>query len=162
MFQLQYQTIFKYLMIAILLFAILYYLPSNKLDTDTIVKTTLVVLLLLFIFENFVFTNQENMYNMPNMPTNITTNMTPMEYANELDRKDRIMAGFNPDNIPGYYLVNNGDFSEDGLDYNKAQQLIVDSKCRHLYSQKNFNIIYTPQLYIGKNRGFLNWNKIYD
>ena len=153
MFQLQYQTIFKYLVIMILLFIILYYLPSNKLDTETIIKITLVVLILWFIFENFVFGRRLNQENM--------CNMTPMDYAYELDRNDRVTAGF--DHIPGYYLVNNGDYSENSeLDYNKAQQLIVDSKCRHLYSQKNFNILYTPQLYIGKNRGFLNWNKVYD
>jgi len=146
----------KYLIIAILLFAILYYLPSNNLDTETIIKITLVTLILLFIIENFVFRkiDQENMCNM--------ASMTPMDYADNLDKRDRIKSGFYHDRMPGYYLVNNGDFSEDGVDYNKVKQLIVDSKCRHLYSQKNFNVIYTPQLYIGKNRGYLNWNKIYD
>lgn len=157
---LQYQDIFKYLLIAFVSFIVLYFLPSDKLDTETIVKITLVILIVLFIFENFIINKSKKEGMVTNHPNRY---MVPKQYTYGTTKEDQIKSGLNYDyNIPGYYLVNNGNFSEYGISYDKVQQLINDSRYHDLYNQHNFNIIWSPHTHIGKNRGYLNWDKIYD
>jgi hypothetical protein len=157
---LQYQSVFKYLLITCVLFAILYFLPTNKLDIETILKITLIIIILLFIFENFVF-GKSNMEGMTSECSNRYA--LPMKYTHGTTREDKIRPrlGYD-DDVPGYYLINNGNFCEGGINYDKVRQLINDSMYHHLYQQHNFNILWSPHTHIGKNRGYMNWDKMYD
>lgn len=58
---------------------------------------------------------------------------------------------------PGYYLMNNGEFSQNGVPYSKAKDIICASKLHDLYNQHNFNYKWTPHTHLGKARGYLNW-----
>lgn len=62
-------------------------------------------------------------------------------------------------NFPGYYMINNGKFAN-SIPYDKVQELICKSKFRDLYSQHNWNIKSSPHSHIGKQRGYLNWDKM--
>ena len=63
-------------------------------------------------------------------------------------------------NGPGYYLANNGEYSET-VPYEKADLLIKESKLEALRNQHNYNIIWSPHTHIGKARGYLNWDPNY-
>lgn len=62
------------------------------------------------------------------------------------------------ENIPGYYLINNGTFSN-GIPFEKIKYLIGKSKFKNLYNQHNHFIKWSPHTHIGKERGYLNWDK---
>jgi hypothetical protein len=63
---------------------------------------------------------------------------------------------------PGYYLLNNGNYSANGIPYEKASSMIAASKLNDLYNQHNFNIKSSPHTHLGKARGYLNWDKFYN
>lgn len=63
---------------------------------------------------------------------------------------------------PGYYLLNNGNYSEHGIPYEKASSIIAASKLHDLVQQHNFNIKWSPHTHIGKARGYLNWDQVYE
>jgi len=163
---LQYQNIFKFLLIIFLLFGILYFLPMDKVENDTIVRIVLVIIMTMFIFEAFrVFVfGQPKHEGMATLATKCDdTYKVPLQYTYGTTKEDQIKSGLNYDhNLPGYYLVNNGNFSEDGISYDKVQKLIDDSRYHDLYNQHNFNIVWSPHTHIGKSRGYLNWDKIYE
>jgi uncharacterized protein with PIN domain len=62
---------------------------------------------------------------------------------------------------PGYYLMNNGEFTNGGVPYSKAKDIICASKLQDLYNQHNFNYKWTPHTHLGKARGYLNWEQAY-
>jgi len=160
---LQTQTIIKYLLITLVLVVVLYFVPADKLDTETIVKLTLVVLIAVFILENFVFSKRsEGMASV--VPGCGSKYRVPKQYRYGTKKEDHIksgLSGYDYD-LPGYYLINNGVYSADGIDYDKVDELICDSKYNHLYQQHNFNILSSPHTHIGKARGYINWDKSYD
>lgn len=162
---LQSQNIIKYLLITLVLVGVLYFLPSNKLDTDTIVKLTLVVLIAVFVMDNFVFPKKsEGMDDLSPVPGCSSKYRVPKQYSYGTKKEDYIksgLSGYDYD-LPGYYLINNGAYSSDGIDYSKVDELICDSKYNHLYQQHNFNILFSPHTHIGKARGYMNWDKTYD
>ena len=63
---------------------------------------------------------------------------------------------------PGYYLMNNGEFSQNGVPYSKAKDIICSSKLHDLYNQHNFNYKWTPHTHLGKSRGYMNWEQTYE
>lgn len=62
-----------------------------------------------------------------------------------------------PKNVAGYYLANNCRFSQEGVDYDQASKMIINSKLNDLVTQHNYNIITSPHTHLGKNRGYINW-----
>jgi hypothetical protein len=60
---------------------------------------------------------------------------------------------------PGYYLLNNNVYSEEGMPYEKAMEMIQKSKLKDLYNQHNFHVIWSPHTHVGKSRGYMNWKK---
>jgi len=64
-------------------------------------------------------------------------------------------------NSPGYFLLNNGKYSNDGIPYEKADSIIKASKFRDLYNQHNHNIKWSPHTHFGKARGYMNLDQIY-
>ena len=159
---LPYQNTFKYLLIIFLLVCILYFVPMGN-SGDSLAKIVLIIILAMFIFELFkVFVSnrskKEGMIAKCNHEYKV-----PMQYTYDTKKEDQIKSGLNYDyNLPGYYLVNNGKFSEDGISYDKVQKLIDNSIYHDLYNQHNFNIIWSPHTHIGKGRGHLNWDKTYE
>lgn len=58
---------------------------------------------------------------------------------------------------PGYYLANDGEYSSDGISYDKASEIIMNSKGHDLYHQANHHIKWSPHTHVGKCRGYINW-----
>ena len=67
-----------------------------------------------------------------------------------------------PKKQPGYYLFNNGKFYEDNIPYDKASDLICASKVDAIIQQRNFNVNRSPHTHLGKARGYLNPDPIYE
>lgn len=84
---------------------------------------------------------------------------TPQKYDLTHIEEDTGNTGlvFN-NNMPGYYLLNDNHFSNDGISYDKALSIIQDSKYNDLLEQHNYNITWSPHTHIGKNRGHMNWD----
>ena len=61
---------------------------------------------------------------------------------------------------PGYYLANNGNYSNKGVSHDKLQSLICRSKMNDLYEQHN-HFKWSPHTHIGKSRGYVNWKSFY-
>lgn len=62
----------------------------------------------------------------------------------------------------GYFMANNGYYTESkGIPYDKAPQVICNSKLEDLYEQDNYNIKGTPHTHYGKARGYMNWQGVY-
>jgi len=89
-------------------------------------------------------------YHMPNAYT--------LDHINEDTGNTGLV--FN-NNIPGYYLLNDNHFSSDGISYDKALSIIQNSKYNDLLEQHNYNITWSPHTHIGKNRGYINYDKVY-
>ena len=63
--------------------------------------------------------------------------------------------------IPGYYLLNDNKYSENGIPFEKITKIIRKSKLNDLFEQHNHHIKWSPHTHIGKSRGYLNWNPVY-
>jgi hypothetical protein len=63
---------------------------------------------------------------------------------------------------PGFYLLNNGKYADDGIPFENVHEMITMSKFNDLYEQANHNIPLSPHTHIGKSRGYLNWDKNYE
>jgi hypothetical protein len=61
-------------------------------------------------------------------------------------------------NSPGYYLLNNNKYSNDGLPYEKVADIIHNSKLNDIYNQHNYNLSWSPDIYLGKDRVPLSWD----
>ena len=85
-------------------------------------------------------------------------NVMPKAYVYGTQDEDYLQTGLKYDNdLPGYYMINNGQFSENKIDFGKVDSLICGSKYHKLYNQQNFNFLASPHTHIGKARGYLNW-----
>lgn len=143
------QTIIKYLLISLVSILILSILPSKPFSTESILTITLIIIGVLFmndqllilsksegmtvIAENNVLKNWFSSYVNPQ--NNITDSYEP----------DYFKSGFEYDhNMPGYYLSNNGKFSETGINYDKVNKLIEESKGRHIHNQYNIDLNLEP------------------
>jgi hypothetical protein len=160
----QYQLLLKYLLITAVLLSVLYFVPSPRLSNKTIVNLALIIILSLCIVDTFfyrLFTNRENMEPVSSSESCNLTFKEPHQYNYTSVEEDQLKTGLDYNhNLPGYYLINNGKYSSDGIDYNKVEELICESKYNDLYNQHNFNIIWSPHTHVGKARGYLNPDKI--
>lgn len=87
-----------------------------------------------------------------------------LPYFDEVSKEMNLQRYNLPDyqvHSPGYFLLNNGKFSSNGIPYEKASQVICNSKLNDLYNQHNHNIRWSPHTHVGKSRGYLNWDGVY-
>ncbi|QKF94110.1 hypothetical protein QKU48_gp0652 [Fadolivirus algeromassiliense] len=159
---------FKYLTYAILITSLLYFISINSANFDTtkaLLSSSLLVVSLV-VLDMFVFNSREGMEEVLQEQGVLacdSSNADPTQYLYGPVDEDYAKSGLNYDtNLPGYYLVNNGNYSEKGISYEKVQDLIIASKYNDLYNQHNFNIVWSPHTHVGKARGYLNWDKIVD
>lgn len=158
------QHIIKYLSIVLIVAIILYMIPGEKLETNQIVMVAFSAAVFSLILDLFFVWyrsgRSEHMHGKLQRQ-----NMEVLQPYQDIDQEptySEIDMQYN-NNIPGYYLINNGKFSEDGkIPYSEADKLIKESKLHDLYNQQNFNIMSSPHTHIGKNRGHLNWDPVYE
>lgn len=148
--------------------------PDFKLQAEALLahqsKTEIILMVVLALAIIIVlFNRRENMDNINKIgsgPDRINCH-SGFEFPNRRDfnasEEDLLSSDVNyAYNIPGYYLENNGRFCQNGVKYDRVADIMCSSKFHHLYDQQNFNIIMSPHTHIGKARGYLNWDKIYD
>lgn len=163
--------IFRYLITSALLFLVLYYIPAEKLDIESIAKVILLHVIILVFVENFVRIegmSSESLHIDPKYGYAMNDNLAGTEYDYSLpdfrltnnEALDQYLATTDAD-MPGYYLNNNGKYTPYGTPYDKVQANLCKSGLRKLYEQQNLNILSSPHTHIGKARGYLNWDKVY-
>ena len=156
--------IIKYLSIALIVAIILFMMPGEKLEITHIITIAFVAALFSFILD-LIYKRSEHMEGIPQLKRKCTrpsysTELAHDYYGSELNDSTE---------VPGYYLINNGRFSEAGMGadygtvpYAMSDDLIKESKLHVLSNQHNYNILTSPHTHIGKNRGYLNWDPVYD
>ena len=162
MFKLTPQHIIKYLSVALIVAVILYMLPGEKVETNYIIMVSLVAALFSFVLDILSewYMRKKTKENMSDIEMNYPDPlMVADKYGMSTEQQDYANTGLNYDNdLPGYYLVNNGKYSDGRIPYSESMELIETSKLHDLYQQQNFNILSSPHTHIGKNRGPLNWD----
>jgi len=163
--------IFRYLISSTLLFLVLYYIPAEKLDIESIAKIILLHIVILIFVEQFIRIEgmRSEAYHLDDKyPYAMNDNLSGSEYDYSLpdfrltnnEALDQYLATTDAD-FPGYYLSNNGKYTPYGTPYDKVQADICKSGLRKLYEQQNFPILSSPHTHFGKARGYLNWDKVY-
>lgn len=162
----QQNKLLKYLVYSALIIGLFYFISTNSttLDTSKAMSMALILILALVMLDVFVFRSAEGMTSEL-LPAPICGGPinNPRQYLYGTMEEDYIKSGLEYDhNLPGYYLINNGKYSEGTIPYDQAGDLINASVGHDLYNQHNFNIIWSPHTHVGKARGYLNWDKIVD
>jgi len=167
--------------------AVIVYLCVSELNivNDKNLLNGLVIFLALLVIINFVMLQtgffRERMNDLKNLelsrvPLSHNSDVRPHELEEEdvdVDEDEEVGERVVPeeeirnvlniqkqnDTMPGYYLANDGEYTKDGISYDKASDLICQSKLNDLYQQQNFNIQWSPDTHIGKSRGPLDWQK---
>lgn len=161
-----YKTSTIVLFVLIILIGAVMLIPDFKSYIETMLesqsRTEIVVTVILLA--TIVFLLLKRTEGMTNTPKNCDGEYrVPKQYMYSSVEEDLLRSGLEYDNnLPGYYLINDNKFSEKGIDYDKVGDLIRASKYHDLYNQHNFNIITSPHTHVGKYRGYLNWDKVYD
>lgn len=169
--------ILKYLTYGALFTALLYFISTNaaNFDSTKAVASALLLVIAVAVLDMFVFSRSEGMTMVlpvhEEMPMMLSSQgemcdgapIEPKQYTYESTEEGDVKSGIEYDsNLPGYYLINNGNYSGGNIPYNKASELMAASVYNDLYNQHNFNIIWSPHTHVGKARGYLNWDKIVD
>jgi len=149
MSNLQCQNIIKYLLVSLVLILVLSSVPSKKLSTESILTITLIIIIGTFILENVIIKNKSE--GMAVIAGNnvlkdwFYSYTEPKKDITDDYEEDYYKSGFEYDhNMPGYYLSNNGKFSETGINYDKVNKLIEESKAQHIHSQYNLDLNSSP------------------
>ena len=159
------RKLLKYTIIALLIALVLKYTTGLSMTEDHVVRVTVTLVLLIFLVEFFLFSRKEHMDNVLAREQSADDDeyRIPANYSTEYAEEDELVTGIKSDKtVPGYYLINNGNFTEGEIPYAKAQEMINKSMYKDLFRQHNFNIISSPHTHIGKSCGYLNWDKVYD
>ncbi len=82
--------------------------------------------------------------------------IAPTDRTNEIIDRQRYNLRFN---TPGYYLANNGSYSDGNVPYDLVEEITCDSKMHDLYHQHN-HFKWSPHTHIGKARGYIIPNLI--
>ncbi len=146
----QYQNIIKYLLVSLVSILILSSIPSKKLSTESILTLTLIIIVVTFILEKAIVKNKSE-----GMEVIAGNNVLKDWLYSYIDPKGGVTDGYEADyyksgfeydhNMPGYYLSNNGKFSETGVNYDKVNKLIEESKGRYIHSQYNLDLDLSPE-----------------
>src|SRR5579885_1815323 len=175
---LQARNIFKYILLAIVLFLILFFLPELSLALGTIIAIVIIFVVLLCIIDYFMDSFYREKMRVVSLNKNPIMLPIPSQYAALVDPgnascnnkyEPKIKRNYPPEvkaspdsnfqynsDMPGYFLENDGRFGYHGIPYDDAENLIVGSRYNHLMNQHNFNILWSPHTHIGKGRGYLN------
>ena len=137
----QTNQIIKSLIVVLLLFLILRYIPTIKLDLGTILTIILLYIIVQFIVDNYVITE--------GLMTNFSEGGVGRAVPYNLSDQDDYYPFPEEQKLP-----------QEGIPYSVAPELIELSKLNDLYNQHNFNICWTPHTHIGKARGRMNWECI--
>ena len=144
------QNIIKYLLISLVSILILSTAPSTPFSTESILTITLIIVGVTFVSDQLlILSKSEGMAVIAqnNVFKNwFSSNINPQNNTTDGYEPDYYKSGFEYDhNMPGYYLSNNGKFSETGINYDKVNKLIEESKGRHTQSQYNIDLNLTPK-----------------
>lgn len=157
-----FRSLIRYTLFGLLFGGALYYLPQNRLQPELITSVTLATILLLIVIDAIVAPAcHEGMDELAMLEPKCNSEYKiPNQYLYDSKHEDYLQTGLVYDqNLPGYYLINNGKYAT-GIDYSKVDKLICLSKFKDLLNQHNFNIPFSPHTHIGKERGYLNWDKL--
>jgi hypothetical protein len=161
------QHIIKYLSIVLIVASILYVMPGEKLEMNYIILVSMSAAIFSFILDclsKWYMDGQlaEGMEDLQEYEPPVDISI-PKQFMMTTEEQDYANTGLNYDNdLPGYYLINNGKYSDDGrVPYSESDDLIEASKLHDLYEQHNFHILSSPHTHIGKSRGNLNWEPLY-
>lgn len=162
--------ILKYLSVAIIVAIILLAFPENELDKNYIALVALGAAVFTFLLDLiFSYFRQENMANvMPYDPYNIynivnkeveaSILMDPKRYQ-YITRDQDGKLYYDETGIPGYYLINNGEFSDGTVPFDTSSQALSLSRKAN-FAQVDFNSAMTPcNLFVpeaGKDRPYIN------
>jgi hypothetical protein len=162
------QHIIKYLSVALIVAVILYIIPGEKLEMNYIILVSMSAAIFSFILDllsKWYIDGQrsEGMEETQEYGSN-ETKVVPRQFVTTTEEQDYANTGLNYDNdLPGYYLINNGKYSDNGrIPYSESDELIEASKLHDLYEQHNFHILSSPHTHIGKSRGNLTWEPTYN
>jgi len=161
-----FSLVLKYTIIALIVAIVLKSVPEINIDDNTIIQVTLSVTLLIFLLEFYVLDHRIEKIMKEKMTVIPLDSSYDDEYRiipqpdimDALD-EDEANTGIKYDNsTPGYYLANNGRYSENGISYGKVGEMINDSKYKYFLNQQNLAPEF-PHTQVGKNVGYLNWDK---
>ena len=172
--------ILKYLLLATILYVALNYFQV-KLDNTQIIGIVGILIVGLWIFEKMIIEkegmrgNNKCGYHIPNTYNMNSENEDHLQSGIKYDHRipiQRPMGDFSSETIPfsdvrreielqrynepGYYLANDGKYSDLGIPYDQVAEIITKSKLHDLYHQHNHNITWSPHTHIGKARGRMN------
>jgi len=208
-----FKILFKYFILAVIIAAVIKYVPNLQTDNKTLITYVVLGVLLAYVTEKFILNNVENMdggltqyYKETLRPRPILDGINscynnvkyPNPYTLTNPEQDRVLSGIQFDNdkpkypllqqgefeeifpdtenvkkilrdqsynadlsMPGYYLINNGKYAENGIPFEKIQDAIKASKFNDLYNQHNHHIKWSPHTHLGKARGYMNWLQNY-
>ena len=168
-------NILKYLSVAIVVAIILFVMPGDKLDKNNIALIALgaavfsLVLDLLFSYlrkesmDNVQGFNPSpydprNIYGIDNELPLINKNIDPKQYQ-FIDREEDGILYYKETGLPGYYLINNGEFSDGNVAFDTSSSVIDNSREQN-FDKVNFNDamapcnLFMPEL--GKDRPYPN------
>lgn len=153
------KDIIKYALIAVILAGLLYFMPNNNMNEETIIKLVLIALIVIFIVENFIFSRREGMASISGI--NYTGHIMPTAYNYGTEDEDYIEAKLRYDwGLPGYYLIQNGRYVNGTVPNDHIKDTINESVWHNLYKQYDFDVGTVPHHDLGKGRGYLNWDKL--
>lgn len=138
----QYKNLLKYSVISLISIAILSYVPTERLSPESIILLTLCILIFVFLVNNYVTGEGMDVIASNNVLKNwFYEYKEPREnlYDGYIDDYNKSGFEFSSD-MPGYYLANNGKFSENGVSFNDVNNLIASSKAKYLQSQYNYDL----------------------
>lgn len=153
--------IIKWILIIIILVWLLQMIPSSGTSAESIIKIVLIIIIIIFVVNNFVFPGIEGMSTMRGSAGGCGRNyMMPHPYKYKNTDEDYIQSGLMYDyGTPGYYLINNGHYSEGTVGNDKIHDLISNSVLGHLNSQYNCGTSFYSYPYVGKSRTYLDWER---
>ncbi len=162
--------ILKYLSVAIVVAIILNVIPGDKLETNYIALVALGAAVFTFVLDlifsyfgmesmtNVMPYDPYNIYNIANKEVEANIAMDPRRYQyidRETDGNDyKIETG-----LPGYYLINNGEYSDGIVPFDTSSRVIMDSRQMN-FGQVDYNSAMAPcNLFkpeVGKDRPYIN------
>lgn len=162
--------ILKYLSVAIIVAIILNVIPGDKLETNYIavvaLGTAVFTFLLDLIFSYFGMESMTdvmpydpyNIYNIANKEVEANIAMDSRRYQ-YIDRETDGNAYKMVTGLPGYYLINNGEYSDGTVPFDTSSQVIVDSRQMN-FGKEDYNSamtscnLFKPE--VGKDRQYIN------
>lgn len=170
--------IIKYVAFALVIGILLKYVKDFNLSHEQIIQIVAISTIFFFLLDNYLL-NYKNKEKFDALMSEESHNPELHETVKYFDTIDQKQSDFiipktfgllqnEPEfeklgivydhSKPGYYMINNGEYTNGDIPYAEANNLINLSRLNDLYNQHNHNIVWTPHTHIGKARGYINWN----